>query len=180
MLLTTERLKLREFTADDFASVHAFASDPRSSTFMDWGPNSEAETRDFLRFASAAATTTPRTGHLLAIQLLEGTLIGTIGLTLTPRGRNQVWDEGEIGFTLHPDHWGRGYASEAARALRDFGFWQLSLARITATCRPENTGSAAVLLKLGMVQTGRIKNDRLIRGAWLDSLVFAVNKPNLT
>ena len=71
--------------------------------------------------------------------------------------------------------WGHGYATEAARAMLTFGFATLRLGRITATCRPENTASAGVLRKLGMQQVGHRKNDRLIRGTWLDSLVFAID-----
>ncbi len=83
-------------------------------------------------------------------------------------------------FHPSPDRWGQGFATEAARALAHFGFSQLRLARISATCRPENVASAGVLRKLGMEQVGRLKNDRLIRGSWLDTLVFAVDAAGST
>jgi ribosomal-protein-alanine N-acetyltransferase len=106
---------------------------------------------------------------------LDCAVIGSIGLTVDAKARGHGAHEAEIGYTLHPDQWGRGYATEAATALVGFGFSQLHLARITATCRPENVASAGVLQKIGMKQVGRLKNDRLIRGTWMDTLVFALD-----
>jgi ribosomal-protein-alanine N-acetyltransferase len=190
MKLTTARLVLREYAAPDFAAVHAFASDPRSSEFMDWGPNSEQDTRDFLDFCQASSSAIPRTGYTLALTLRStGLLFGSISLTVHPRHgarsgrhghRGPAGDEGDIGYTLHPDQWGHGYATEAARCLAGFGFSELGLARITATCRPENVASAGVLQKLGMIQVGHLKADRLIHGRWMDSLVFAMEAPGLS
>ncbi|MCQ9164968.1 GNAT family N-acetyltransferase [Arthrobacter sp. STN4] len=174
MELTTERLVLREYTLSDHAAVHAFASDPRTSTFVEWGPNSEHDTRDFLNFCIDKAAEAPRRSHTLAITL-DGSVIGSIGLTLNTRGGRHGTQEAEIGYTLHPDRWGKGYATEAASAMLHFGFSQLHLSRITAACRPENVASAGVLQKLGMAQVGRLENDRLINGRWLDTLVFAVD-----
>lgn len=174
MELTTERLVLREYAATDFDAVHAFASDPRTLVFVEWGPNTEQDTREFLDFAESTAAKVPRAGHTLAITLPEGEVIGSVGLTV------RHGNEAELGYTLHPDHWGHGYATEAARALLDFGFAQLPVDRITATCRPENVASAGVLLKLGMEQVGHLRNDRLIRGTWMDSLVFAATSPGLS
>jgi len=187
MKLTTGRLVLREYAAADFDAVHAFASDPRSSEFMDWGPNSEQDTREFVDFCQACARAIPRTGYTLALTLRStGLLFGSVSLTVhgahqaRPGRRGPAVREGEIGYTLHPDHWGHGYATEAARCLAGFGFSELGLGRITATCRPENVASAAVLQKLGMDQVGHRTNDRLIHGRWMDSLVFAMDAPGLS
>ncbi|WP_113716018.1 GNAT family N-acetyltransferase [Arthrobacter dokdonensis] len=173
MELATARLVLREYTTSDFAAVHAFASDARTLEFVDWCPNSDRDTRDFLEFCRARASEVPRTNRTLAITL-DSEVIGSIGLTVKARVGKDGGREAEIGYTLHPDRWGKGHATEAAVALVDFGLSQLHLARITATCRPENTASAGVLQKIGMRQVGLLKNDRLIRGAWMDSLVFAI------
>lgn len=170
MELTTERLVLREYTTTDFDAVHDFATNPRTLVFVDWGPNSEQDTLDFLNYCTTTAHAVPRTGYTLAITA-AGAVIGSVGLTV------HHGTAAEIGYTINPTHWGKGYATEAANALLAFGFSELSLERITATCRPENAASAGVLAKLGMTQTGRLENDRLIRGAWLDSLVFGIDAP---
>ena len=74
MELTTSRLLLREYTAGDFDAVHSFAADPRTLIFVEWGPNSEQDTRDFLDFATTTARATPRIGFTLAITQAYGHL----------------------------------------------------------------------------------------------------------
>ncbi|NVM93370.1 GNAT family N-acetyltransferase [Arthrobacter wenxiniae] len=177
MKLATRRLVLRDYGASDFEAVHAFASDPRTTAFVDWGPNAEQDTLDFLEFCRRKASEVPRTNHTLAITR-DGEVIGSAGLTMNARARRDRAREAEIGYTIRPDQWGNGYATEAAAALIDFGFSQLHLSRITATCRPENVASAGVLQKVGMGQVGLLKNDRLISGRWMDSLVFAIDAVN--
>jgi len=168
MELTTERLVLRDYRLDDFDAVHAFASDPRIATYVEWGPNSEQDSRDFLSAALAAQTVAPRMGYTLAITVDGGDPIGSVGLTINPASPSRA----EIGFTVHADHWGRGYATESGRALLAFGLGSLGLRRINATCRPGNVASARALTSMGMQQTGLLKDHKLIRGQWQDSLLF--------
>lgn len=63
-------------------------------------------------------------------------------------------DEALLGFLVKRDYRGRGYATEAARAVVDYGFEQLGLARILAGCDPENEASRRVLEKIGMRTVG--------------------------
>ncbi|MGH7447752.1 MAG: GNAT family N-acetyltransferase, partial [Longimicrobiales bacterium] len=58
--LRTQRLLLRELRADDFAAVHSYASDREVVRFMEWGPNTKADTRAFLQKAEAMAAARPR------------------------------------------------------------------------------------------------------------------------
>jgi RimJ/RimL family protein N-acetyltransferase len=166
MELQTERLLLREFTKDDFAAVHLFASDVRLAEYVDWGPNTSGETQEFLEMCLAAQRGAIRTNFTLAITLPDGGPFGSVGLA-TDRGR------GELGYVIDADHWGHGYATEAAASLLRFGRETLGLRDITATCRPENDASARVLEKIGMDHVGLRRADKLIRGQWRDSLVFS-------
>ena len=166
MELQTDRLLLREYTLDDFAAVHSFASDLRIAEYVDWGPNTTGETLEFLKMCSAAQHGSNRTNFTLAVTFPRGEPFGSVGLGID-RGR------GELGYVIDADHWGHGYATEAAAALLRFGQETLRLRDITATCRPENTASAKVLEKIGMVQIGSRRADKLIRGQWRDSLVFS-------
>ncbi|WP_440979225.1 GNAT family N-acetyltransferase [Sphingomonas pseudosanguinis] len=79
----------------------------------------------------------------------EDRLIGAVGLTP---------EEGtaELGYWLAPAHWGQGIATEAARAVVDFGLEHLGLARLTSGYFEENPASGRVLAKLGFVETGRV------------------------
>ena len=79
-----------------------------------------------------------------------------------------------IGYCFNRRYWGRGYATEAARAVVDFGFASLGLHRIFATCAPENTASARVLEKLGMRREGHMARHKWVRGRGRDSCLYAV------
>jgi RimJ/RimL family protein N-acetyltransferase len=169
-LVETERLKLRDFVWADQEAVHAFASDPVACRFMDWGPNDVHDTRAFLTMAVAQTGHRQRTEFEFAtVRSEDDRLIGSVSIRIT----NQQHRQGELGYVFHPDFWARGYATEAARALLEFGFDSLGLHRIAATCRPENQGSARVLEKIGMTLEGRLKDHKFIRGEWHDSLLYA-------
>lgn len=172
MQLQTERLLLREYTMQDFAAVQAFASDPRIAEFVDWGPNTPADTRQFLGTCVSDQGDSMRTNFTLAITVPEGAPFGSVGLSVEQ-------GQGELGYVIAVDLWGCGYATEAAAALLRFGSEALALPEVTATCRPENTASARVLEKIGMARVGLRKADKLIRGEWRDSLVFSSAREQL-
>jgi ribosomal-protein-alanine N-acetyltransferase len=177
--LVTERLLLRDFTWADQEAVHAFASDPVVSQFMDWGPNDVHDTRAFLTMAVAQSSHRHRTEFEFAAVLRDSPpddsapVIGSVSLRIT----NQQHHQGELGYVFNRAFWSQGYATEATRALLEFGFGSLGLHRIAATCRPENVGSARVLEKVGMAAEGRLRDHRLVRGIWCDSLLYAVIAP---
>ena len=82
--------------------------------------------------------------------------------------------EADIGYELAPDQWGRGYATEAARAIVAFGFTELRLHRISAWCIAENTASAHVLEKIGMWLEGRLRENEYFKDRWWDTLLYAM------
>jgi RimJ/RimL family protein N-acetyltransferase len=98
----------------------------------------------------------------------RGEVVGGAGLRLQGPG------EADLGYVFRRDAWGRGFATQAARALIRYGFDMLRLHRIWATCDVENGASARVLAKAGMTQEGRLRGHLLRRGAWRDSLLFAI------
>lgn len=168
MQLRTERLLLREYTTNDFDAVHAFASDQRIAKFVEWGPNTTADTKKFLETCVAAQSDPQRENFTLALTIPHGAPIGSVGLSLSG-------GKGEIGYVIAVNCWGRGYATEAAESLLRLGLEEFGLSEITATCRPDNVASARVLEKIGMTRNGLRKADKLIRGQWRDSLVFSVS-----
>ena len=78
-----------------------------------------------------------------------------------------------LGYVLARRSWGNGYATEAAAALLRYGFDELGLHTISATCDPENTASAAVLRRIGMRQVGYLHRQVYVRGEWRDRLLFS-------
>ncbi|MEH3139854.1 MAG: GNAT family protein [Mycobacterium kyogaense] len=172
----SRRLMLREFVDTDEASVHAYASDPIVTTFMEWGPNSVEDTRAFLRAAIDHAASPVRADYDLAItDVRSGAVLGGAALSVT----NTEHRRGEIGYVLHRDHWSQGLATETAVMLLRFGFDELGLRRISATCHPENRASARVLQKAGLVFEGRMRSHMLVRGHWRDSLLYAIVRDDL-
>jgi len=170
-LLATERLWLREFKEQDWEAVHLYACDPDVVRYMPWGPNTEDDTHHFVQRAIAYQRERPRRHYELALVLREeDLLIGGCGIRVS----NPDLDEGNMGYCVNKDFWGRGYATEAAKALLRFGFETLNLHRIYAMCDPENRASARVLEKIGMSLEGRLRENLQIRGIWRDSLVYAI------
>ena len=82
----------------------------------------------------------------------------------------------ELGYELHPDYWGHGYATEAARSMLAFGFGTLRLQRVWAQCVAENTASARVLERLGMSQQRRLRQHTVMQNRWWDMLVYAIDR----
>ena len=100
----------------------------------------------------------------------SGELIGNCGI----RGSDENTFAGQLGYEVAPDYWGKGYATEAARAVLDFGFTKLKLERISAECVLENQRSCRVLEKLGMQQEGHLRHNEWMKGRWWDTLVYGV------
>lgn len=83
--------------------------------------------------------------------------------------------QAELGWCLHPDHAGKGYATEAVAALITASFEQLGLRRITAECFADNTSSWRLMERLGMRREAHTRKDSLHRsGEWMDGMLYAI------
>jgi ribosomal-protein-alanine N-acetyltransferase len=80
-------------------------------------------------------------------------------------------EELEIGYRLHPDHWGQGLATEAARAVRDHGFNELKLPRLISLIHPDNVASRRVAEKNGMTP----EKETVFRG--FPTIVYSISRP---
>ncbi|MGL3807134.1 GNAT family N-acetyltransferase [Paeniglutamicibacter sp. R2-26] len=173
MHISTERLVLREYTSADHDAVHAFASDPRVCVFVEWGPNTPDDTRDFLRSCLAEQRAVPRRTYTLAI-CVEGRVLGSIALMPGAPDTAPGETTAEIGYVLAAGAWGNGYATEAAAAMLDAAR-DLGVRRVVATCRPENAASIRVLEKCGMRRVALLPGHKVIDGAARDSLLFSID-----
>ena len=107
----------------------------------------------------------------LAIQPRDSdTMVGDVVLMY----RSEAHRQGEIGFVLHPDHQGHGYATEAAREMLRLGFEQLGLHRIIGRLEARNSASAAVLERLGMRLEAHLHENEWVKGEWQSELVYAM------
>jgi RimJ/RimL family protein N-acetyltransferase len=164
--LSTVRLTLRPFRRSDWDDVHAYAADPDVVRYLDWGPNGPADTTAHLDEVVADSPT--RLPYAIE-RRTDGRVVGSAELVIDSLTHRRA----QMGYVLARDAWGQGYATEAAAAVLRFGLHDAGLRRVSATCDPDNTGSARVLEKIGMAYEGRLHSFFLIRGEWRDRLLFA-------
>ena len=168
MQITTERLLLREFEPDDWRAVLEYQRDPLYLRYYPWEDRTENDARDFVGMFLGWQRETPRRRFQLAIVRRDtGRLIGNCGLRRKPD--SDV--EADIGYELSPDCWGRGYATEAARAMVSFGFDDLGLERLSSWCIADNVASARVLERLGFNREDLLTRTDHFKGRWWDTLV---------
>ena len=171
MNLQTKRLRLREFVWDDLEAVYAYQSDPLVVQHLCSGPATREDCRRELALYIAQQTAEPRLRYALALTALESDqAIGCCSLKIVQTEQR----EGELGYVLQRGVWGRGYGSEAARALLAFGFEQLGLEQIIATCNPANAPSIRVLEQLGMRYQGLLPEKKWCKGQWRDTSLYAL------
>ncbi len=147
--IVTARLILRDFDEADADAVHALRSNPAVARFMSFQPETPEQSREWLTGVIFHNRKVPREAYNLAITgRADDRLIGWIGIGRSSRSS----EAGELGFgyMLHPDAWGQGHATEAVRAIVDFGFQSLGGRRLSAWCWAENRASERVMIKAGL------------------------------
>jgi [ribosomal protein S5]-alanine N-acetyltransferase len=169
--INTPRLVLREYMADDWVAVRAYQREPRYCQYYPWRDRSEAEARAFVQMFINLQSEQPRRKFQFAVTLAAGgTLIGSCGIR---RKAENEW-EADIGYEVAVPYWSQGYATEASRAIVDFGFRKLCLHRISAVCVAGNTTSSRVLEKLGFKLEGWLKENEFFKGRWWDTQLYAI------
>jgi ribosomal-protein-alanine N-acetyltransferase len=149
--LRTARLLLRSFQTEDIPAIVRLAGEKQiaATTLMIPHPYSEDDARNFL--AKANEDFTEGLSFTFAISILPGRdLCGAVGLHIADSHKRA-----ELGYWIGVPYWGKGFATEAARAAVAFGFEALNLHRIYAHHFSENTASQRVLEKIGMRHEGR-------------------------
>jgi RimJ/RimL family protein N-acetyltransferase len=108
--------------------------------------------------------------NLAAVTADGGELVGDMSLMW----RSEEHRMGEVGYLLHPAATGRGYATEAARALLRIGFEELGWHRIIGRIDARNAASARVLERLGMRREAHLVENEWLKGEWTDEVVYAM------
>lgn len=145
MEIKTERLTLRPLGPEYLESTHAYAADPETTKYMMFLPvDSIDETRRFLSDCEREWQKSIPGFYEFAV-LLCGVHIGGVSLYF-----DTAPDVGELGWILSPGYQGRGYATEAARALIEWGREALGVRHFIAHCDAENAASQAVMDRLGL------------------------------
>ncbi|MBW4717211.1 GNAT family N-acetyltransferase [Saccharothrix obliqua] len=147
VFLETERLLLRRFTADDVDDLVRLDSDPEVMRFLTGEPTPRAEIADVVLPAVLRDYDRGPAGRWAAVERDGGRFVGWLALQPPADGSTA---EVELGYRLIAPAWGRGYATEGARALIHKGFTDLGVQRVWAQTMAVNTASRRVMEKAGL------------------------------
>ena len=173
--LRTERLVLRAPRPTDLDALR-YASDPEVARYLPFDALDEAGLAARLeRMLATTAPSEPEESLTLLVEH-EGLVIGDLMLRLKTRARDDVPPSvAELGWILSPDHGGRGFATEAARALVDLAFEHYPLHRVMAQLDPRNVRSARLCERLGMTLEAHLRQDwPEPDGSWSDTAVYGL------
>lgn len=141
--IETERLLLRQFRNDDWKDLHAYYSSPEATAFTVGRSLTEGES--WRTMCSMIGHWQLRGyGPYALEEKSDGRVIGTAGFWYP-----NDWPAPEIKWALAPSHWGKGYASEAARALQKVGLKHLSDISLISFIAAENQGSIRLAQAIG-------------------------------
>jgi RimJ/RimL family protein N-acetyltransferase len=170
--IKTDRLILRLYTPGDLDDVYDIQSRPDVTRYLYWGPRNREQAQASLGMKIECNRLRDEGDNLtLAVVLPEtGRVIGDVMLIWVSREHRQ----GEIGYVFHPDHGGRGYATEAAEVMLRLGFEGLGLHRVIGRLDGRNTASARVLERLGMRREAHLVHNEIVKGEWTDEMVYAM------
>ena len=166
-IATTERLILRHFHILDGNAMSKVFGDPEVMRFGD-GVQTKEWIDAWLRACLERYYGTWGFGPYAVVEKDSHEVIGYCGLFYFPDINGQP--EVEIGYRLARAAWGRGYATEAVRAVRDFAFYTLGIMRLIAIIDPANSASIHVARKIGM----RYEQDVMLEGYTYPDHVYAI------
>ena len=167
-VLTTDRLILREVTMNDAEAMFKYSSNDNVSRYLLWETHQTLEDTKAL-IEMAMESYEMRDFYHWGIEY-NGQLIGTIDYV----GLNDYSGMGEIGYVLSEDYWNKGFVTEAAKRIIDFGFDELGLVRIQARCIAENVASSRVMEKCGMKFEGTLRKSLVVKGIYRDVNMYAI------
>ncbi|EOQ22339.1 ribosomal-protein-serine acetyltransferase [Bacillus cereus BAG3O-1] len=164
MFIRAERLLIRKFESKDWEAVHEYTSDSNVMKYIPEGVFTEEDTRNFVNKNMGE-----NAKNFPVILIDENILIGHIVF-------HKYFGEHtyEIGWVFNPKYFNKGYASEAAQATLKYGFKEMKLHRIIATCQPENIPSYRVMEKIGMMREGYFRKCIPHGNEWWDEYYYAI------
>jgi len=171
--LTTERLTLRPFVADDAFDIERLAGmwEIADTTLTIPHPYPHGAAANWI-LTHAPAWENGSAATFAVVETESGRLVGVASLMINPEHRRA-----ELGYWIALDRWNRGYATESNQRLIDFGFEVLGLHRIEARHFLRNPASGRVMLKLGMQPEG-VERDWAMKGDRFESLaVYSILEP---
>lgn len=168
MNITTERLILRDFVPEDWPAMYGYLSRELTVRYEPYRPVDEPTAR---RWAEERSTDP----SFVAVCLREsGELLGNLYLAGEAHGRF------ELGYVFDDRRWGKGYATEAARALLADAIKHRGAQRIVAMCDPKNERSWRLLERLGMTREAHLRRNHWFftdengQPLWHDTFIYSL------
>lgn len=169
-IIVTERLRLRPFTLGDLDELASLLADAEVMRFSLMTPKTREETLSVLE-GILASYHKEGFGLYAVVHALDGKLIGYCGFVVRHLdGKREI----ELGCGLAPSYWGRGLATEAVGACRDYGFAKLGFQRLITIVDPQNIASIRVAEKTGM----KLETQSEFRGSPLQ--IYSVSRGGVT
>jgi RimJ/RimL family protein N-acetyltransferase len=169
----TERLHLRKPRVDDLEAFLAYRNDPANLRLQPIEPMSQADALQFLLAQAEMDWHADECWIMFAIERLQDRrMIGEVGIYVESAARRA----GDIGWSLHRDACGQGYAIEAARRLVDYAFGETGLLRLTASMSAHNEASVRLCERLGMRREATASNAQCVDGDWHDVYQYGLSR----
>ena len=167
-----ERIVLRPFVQSDLDAVYDMQSRPEFVRYLMWDVMDRDAVQAFLaRRLRQGQIEAEDAALVLAITVPPSDgVIGELMVRLSSAGHRQA----EIGWSLHPDAQGHGYATEAAREGLRIAFDDLGVHRVAADADPRNTGSLRIMERLGMRHEALYREAFFLKGEWVDETHYAI------
>lgn len=169
-MIKTKRLTLREIMSGDETAVFNYRSDKISNKYQGWIPESIEEVKQFIA-QNPAEFNRAQTWFQLVI-CFDQKVIGDIGVHFIDPDNKLC----EIGFTLHKDYQGNGFAYEALCALITMLFEKYNKHKVTASTDPNNYNSIKLLNRLQFKKEAHIRESIWFKGKWVDDVIFGALK----
>jgi len=170
--IKTDRLILKPLGELEFDFIHQLSRRPEYNEFERDRAKSHEEVMESCQKYIDRAKKLPNEGAIQWIILSNNVRIGEVHIKCN-------WEEThewEIGWNLLNEYWGKGFASEATRAVIKYGFIHFRIRRLIALLHAENKRSEALAERVGMVKEGRLRENRLIKGKYYDEYIFGILK----
>ncbi|MCT2591748.1 GNAT family N-acetyltransferase [Streptomyces sp. N2-109] len=171
-VVTSRRLVLRPFTEEDLDALYETQRREDVTRYLLWNARSREETREALT-RRLTQTDLKKEGDNLAIAVEHresGALLGDFNLAWLSAELGRA----EIGFVMHPDHSGHGYATEAGREVLRLGFETYGFHRIIGLCNGDNSSSMRLMERLGMRREAYFVQGEMLKGVRADLAVYAM------
>ncbi len=175
ILIPTDRLIIRENRWEDLEELHRLLSGPEMHFLQDISSKSKADSEENMRVSTTEALKENREKFFLAIEEKKtGAFVGQIGFTVLEN--SPLGHLSEMGYFMLREFWGKGYATEAARAVLGFAFQMTDCHKMLIGCNAENTESEKVIIKLGARKEAHHVSHQYLDGRWCDRVVYGLIK----